>query len=212
MKKLVDRFYKYIRPYRFLYGWAKDAHSRAQCSKRAAEWQQKEFDGAKLDVCGGRNPYNPKEFLNVDIVDFPQVDLVFDIRETFPIQENKILEIVSAATLEHFRKHHNEHILKEFFRILQPGGKLRVCTPDIEAIANALLAGEDLDVVNQHFFGKFKTEDTDDYDVHKWMYPAKEMIRALEKIGFTKVQQVPNDLGLHDPTYNYLISAEKPTK
>ncbi len=210
MKKFIDRHYRYIRPFRFLYGWAKDAHTKAQCSARAEEWQTKGFKDAKLDICGGRNPYKPGEYLNVDVVAFPQVDLVFDIREKFPIEDGVIAEVFSAATLEHFRKHHNEHILREFFRILQPEGVLQVCTPDIEVIAKALLEGEDLDFVNQHFFGKFKTEDTDDYDVHKWMYPVSAMIKTLEEIGFRDVEQVENDTGLHDPRLNYLVRARKP--
>lgn len=209
-KAFLDRHYRYIRPFRFLYGWAKDAHTRAKCSQKAEEWRKKGFKGAKLDICGGRNPLNPKEYLNVDIVPFPGVDLVFDIRKRFPIDSGVIAEVFSAATLEHFRKHHNEHILREFFRILQPGGFLRVCTPDIEAIARGLLNGKDLDRMNQHFFGKFKEEDTDDYDVHRWMYPIKAMMETLKKIGFVHIEQIPNDTGLHDPTYNYLIKAVKP--
>lgn len=209
MKKFIDRHYRFIRRFRFLYGWAKDGHSKAKCSNRAEEWKEKGFKGAKLDVCGGRNPYKPGEYLNVDIVSFPQVDLVFDIREKFPLKDGVIAEVISLATLEHFRRHHNEHILNEFFRVLQSGGVLRVSTPDVEAIAKGLLDGEDLEKVNQHFFGKFKSEDTDDFDVHKWMYPASEMIKVLEEIGFTDVKQIENDTGKHDPKYNYLISARK---
>ncbi len=209
MKKLIDRYYKYIRPFRFLYGWAKESRTGQKSSKRAEEWKKKGFKGAKLDICGGRNPYKPGEFLNVDIVDFPQVDLVFDVREKFPIHDSVIAEVFSAATLEHFRKHHNEHLLKEFYRILEPGGMLHISTPDIEAIAKGLLAGEDLDFINQHFFGKYKSGDTDDYDVHRWMYPASKMIEKLKEIGFTDVEQIPNNTGLHDPEYNYLIRARK---
>ncbi|MBI3331791.1 hypothetical protein HYZ99_02415 [Candidatus Peregrinibacteria bacterium] len=208
--KLLDRYYKYIRPYRFLYGWAKDSYSRMQCSARAEEWRKKGFRGAKLDICGGRNPLNPKEYLNVDLAPLPKVDLIFDLRERFPIDDNVIAEIFSAATLEHFRKGDDLHILREFYRILMPGGLLRVSTPDIEAIARGLLAGDDLDVVNQHFFGKYKGDETDDLDLHRWMFPAKKMIETLREIGFTKVEQIPMDLGLHDPKYNYLVRAVKP--
>lgn len=210
MKAFIDRHYKVIRRFRFLYGWAKDSYTRTQCSKRAEEWKARGFRGAKLDICGGRNPLNPKEFLNVDIVPLPQVDLVFDIRKRFPFENGVIAEIFSAATLEHFRKPDNLHILKEFHRVLMPGGRLRVCTPDIEAIARALLEGEDLDRVNQHFFGKYKSDQTEDYDLHRWMFPAGAMIQTLQDIGFTNVRRIPNDLGQHDAKLNYLISAEKP--
>jgi predicted SAM-dependent methyltransferase len=153
---------------------------------------------------------NPKEYLNCDIVPFPQVDLVFDLRKRFPFDDDVIAEIFSAATLEHFREHDSLHILREFFRILSPGGSLRVSTPDIEAIARGVLAGEDLDLLNQHLFGKFKGGETEDYDVHRWMVPAARMIEILRSIGFRDVERIPMDVGLHDPKCNYLIRAKKP--
>ena len=88
--KLIDKYYRYIRPFRFLYGGVKDTVSHAQSSKRAEEWKAKGYQGAKLDVCGGRNPFNRNEFLNVDVVDFPQVDLVFDVTKRFPIPDKVI--------------------------------------------------------------------------------------------------------------------------
>mgnify|MGYP001190124630 CR=1 FL=1 len=206
----VKRHYKKIRPFRFVYGWAKDAATKAQASARAEEWKQKDFKGAKLDICGGRNPFKPGEFLNVDIVPFPSVDLVFDITKTFPIPTGVIAEVFSAATLEHLRQPQNLHVLREFYRILMPGGIVRISTPDVEAIARALLAGEDLQIVNQHFFGKFKENQTEDFDVHRWMYPVKEMIAVLRQIGFTDVEQIPMDVGLHDERFNYLVRARKP--
>lgn len=210
MKTLLDRYYRYIRPYRFLYGWAKDRRAKVRCRRRAEEWRARGFLGAKLDVCGGRNPWKPSEFLNVDIVDLPQVDLVFDIRQRFPIDDGVIAEIFSAATLEHFRERDNLHILREFFRILRHGGTLHISTPDLEAIAKGILDGEDLSVINQHLFGKYKGDTTEDYDLHRWMYPAPKMMEVLKDIGLTDIEQIPNTTGLHNPTYNYLIRARKP--
>lgn len=210
MKTFLDRYYRYLRPLRPLYGWAKDRVTKARCNRRAEEWRTKGFRGAKLDICGGRNPWKPEEFLNVDIVDLPQVDCVFDIRKRFPIDDGVIAEIFSAATLEHFREQDNLHILHEFFRILQPGGTLRISTPDLEAIAKGILENEDLQIINQHLFGKYKGGETEDYDLHRWMYHAPKMMEVLKNIGFTDVEQTPNTTGLHDPLYNYLIRAKKP--
>ncbi len=207
---LLDRYYRYIRPYRFLYAWVKDPYTKLKSSQRAREWQAKGFRGAKLDICGGRNPFRPGEFLNVDIVDFPQVDLVFDVRKTFPMQDGVIAEIISIATLEHLRKPHVHHMLREFFRVLRPGGVVRVSTPDIEAIARAVLEGRDPDEVNQQLFGKFKDDGTEDYDVHRWMYTAPQMIAALQATGFTDAERIPMDIGMHAEKYTYLIRARKP--
>ncbi len=211
MKSFIDRHYKTIRRFRFLYGWAKDGMTKYQCSQRAKEWEAKGFRGAKIDVCGGRNPVAPGEFLNCDIVPLPKVDLVFDVTKKFPFENGVIAEVFSAATLEHLRKPHVDHVLKEFYRVLQPGGIVRVSTPDVEAIARALLEGkEDLQVINQYLFGKYKSDNTEDYDLHRWMYPAKDMMNELAGLGFTEIQQLPMDLGLHNEKYNYLIRARKP--
>jgi len=210
MPGFIDRYYKYIRPYRFLWGWAKDSSTKAKCNERAAEWQAKGFRGAKLDVCGGRNPFKPGEFLNVDIVDMPKVDLIFDITKKFPMDDGVIAEIFSAATLEHLRKPFVDHVLKEFFRILQPGAMVRISTPDLEAIAKGILEKDDLADINQHLFGKYKSDQTDDYDVHRWMYPAPAMIEALHAVGFERGERIPMDVGLHDSKYNYLVRAFKP--
>ena len=210
LKAFLDRHYHLIRRFRFLYGWAKDSVSKARCNKRAEEWKQKGFRGAKLDICGGRNPIHPEEFLNVDVVDLPQVDLVFDITEPFPIPDNVIEEIFSAATLEHLREVHNVHVLKECFRILRPGGSITIITPDIEAIARGILAGEDLRYINQHLFGKYKSDQTEDYDLHKWMYPAETLMQVLSNIGFIEAKQREQQKEMHDPKYNFCIQAVKP--
>ena len=207
--RTLDRHYKYIRPFRFLYGWAIDARRSAACSRRAEEWRAKGFCGAKLDVCGGRNPYRPGEFLNCDAVAFPQVDIVLDLRKRLPFDDGVIAEIVSFATLEHLRKPHIDRALREFFRILQPGGLLCISTPDLEAIARLILAGGDLSRINQHLFGKFKEDCTEDIDLHKWMYPAPALMQELAQIGFQEVEQIPNNTGMHDAELNFLVRAQK---
>lgn len=211
-QRLIDRLYhRYIKPFRFLYGWAKDGRARLRCAARAEEWQRKGFRGAKLDLCGGRYPFDPATYLNVDCVALPEVDLVFDIRRRFPFDDGVVAEVLSIATLEHIRQHDVHHVLRECFRVLMPGGMLRVSTPDIEGIARGILAGETPDVVNQHLFGRFKSGDTEDLDVHRWMYTATQMMDVLRTTGFTQVEQRPmEDIGMHDPRYNYLIRAVKP--
>ncbi len=206
---LLDRYYRYIRPFRFLYGGIKDKMSKAKCSARAEEWKAKGYKGAKLDVCGGRNPFNPKEFLNVDVVDFPQVDLVFNVTEAFPIPDGVIAEIISLATLEHLRKPYVLHVISEFYRVMASGAKLRISTPDIEAIAAGVVRGDNLDDLNQHLFGKFKSDDTEDLDLHKSMFPASMMCQMLEDAGFRDAKRIPMDIGMHSEEYNYLVEATK---
>ncbi len=211
-KSWIDRWYKYIKPFRFLYAWIKDPATKAKASARAAEWKARGYKGAKLDICGGRYPYKPGEFLNVDIVDFPAVDLVFDLRQTFPLPSGVIAEIISIGTLEHCRKPQVEHILRECFRIMQPGAPIRICTPDIELIAEGVLRGDGSEVLNQYLFGRFKSEETSDLDVHRSMYRASEMIELLHSIGFVNGRRLTVGPDIpHNPLYAFLIGAEKPS-
>jgi predicted SAM-dependent methyltransferase len=215
VRSFVDRYYRYLRPLRPLYGWAIDARERTRSRRRSELWKGKSLNGAKLDICGGRNPFKPGEYLNVDIVKFPQVDLVFDITKRFPIEDGVIAEIISIATLEHLRKHHTDHVLREFFRVLQPHGLVRIIQPDIEAIARGILQGGDQTVLNNHLFGKFKSEETDLYDLHKWMYTADALMQELRAIGFVDVAQgeMEGEIArLQSDDYNYLIRARKAPK
>lgn len=207
---VLDRYYRYIRPFKFLYAPLKDRRARLQASVRAEEWRKKGFSGAKLDVCGGRNPIRPGEFLNVDIVSFPGVDLTFDICKGFPIPDGVIAEIFSAATLEHLRKHHVDHVLSEFWRILRPGGTLTICMPDMEKIARQIVDHGDSDAIQQNLFGKFKSDETDLYDTHKWMCSEREMHAMLAALGFVDRQSVEVDPLLHDPLYTMMVISVKP--
>jgi SAM-dependent methyltransferase len=150
----------------------------------------------------------------VDGVALPQVDLVFDITKRFPVEDGDIAEVFSAATLEHQRKHSADHVLREFFRILAPGGTLHIIQPDIEAIARAITDKTiDLFTMNQFLFGKFKSDATDYFDLHKWMYPADALIAELKHLGFIDVRRMeftPEFRALHEPEYNFCIHARKP--
>jgi len=69
-----------------------------------------------------------KEFINVDIFPFPEVDIVADAAE-LPFADNSIPAVVSESVLEHVAE--PQTVAGEMVRILKPGGYLYVSAPFI---------------------------------------------------------------------------------
>lgn len=86
--------------------------------------------------CGGsRHP----AWLNVDIA--PGHAAVFDwnIRTPFPLPGETFDAVYHSHVLEHLPKNEAPGFISECFRLLKPGGILRVAIPDLEAICRVYL-------------------------------------------------------------------------
>ncbi|MCF6357405.1 MAG: methyltransferase domain-containing protein [Draconibacterium sp.] len=68
-----------------------------------------------------------KDAISVDIVDLDSVDIVVDINNGLPFENNSIDEIYSFHFLEHVSD--LEFVLKEIHRVLKPNGKKIVTVP-----------------------------------------------------------------------------------
>lgn len=66
-----------------------------------------------------------------------------------PFSENSVELLFSSHFIEHLNIGEAEHLLKEAFRILKPGGKFRIICPDIELLANAVFRGENTPILNR---------------------------------------------------------------
>ena len=62
--------------------------------------------------------------------EFSRDTTVFDIRKTFPFETASVKAFFAGELLEHLLPGEAENLMKECFRTLVPGGKLRVNVPD----------------------------------------------------------------------------------
>lgn len=69
-------------------------------------------------------------FINLDIEWRPGIDVCWDIRRKLPLKDGTFHGIYTEHCLEHVTYWDCAHALKEFFRILAPGGALRIVVPD----------------------------------------------------------------------------------
>lgn len=154
----------------------------------------------RLDICGGEYPYG-NGFLNVDVRPLPKVDIVADVTKGLHFADETVDEILSCGTLEHFYIPTVMDVLKEMRRVLKRGGKLTVGVPNLNAILSVFGQGEmDFQLFNQYIFGSVQ-KDNNPYNVHRSLWDADHLVRAMEEAGFTNVEEQPYDLPFHIPKY-----------
>jgi predicted SAM-dependent methyltransferase len=107
-------------------------------SVRAKERALLQMKDVKLHF--GCGPRILPGWVNIDGWRFPGVDFATDLRQSLPFADATCRLIFTEHVFEHIDADFRLPVLREFLRILQPGGTLRIVVPDCERFANAYLA------------------------------------------------------------------------
>lgn len=105
---------------------------------RRANWQfmQKQVnllspDAMILDVGAGRGDFadilEGRHSLAVDVIPFPEVDIICDLTRCIPFRESSMDAVVLMNVLEHV--YDTKGLLKSIHKLLKPGGKLILTIP-----------------------------------------------------------------------------------
>jgi SAM-dependent methyltransferase len=156
----------------------------------------------KLQVgCG----YNLLEgWLNADYhpsVDAPNV-IYLDATRPFPIASGSFDYVFTEHMIEHIWFAQSQAMLKECFRILKPGGRIRISTPNLVNIVSLL--EQPLTPIKEQYI-KLSTDKHIPFALgyhpgfvvnnffhdfgHCFIFDAECLRLALEKVGFTEVRQ-----------------------
>ena len=87
-----------------------------------------------LNVGCGPNINN--KFINLDYFWTPALDLCWDITKSLPFDDNTLNGVYAEHCLEHISFSSCQKAIGEFFRILRPGGVIRIVVPDAELYMN----------------------------------------------------------------------------
>ncbi len=143
----------------------------------------------KLHI-GGRQPLPGWEILN--ITPAPGVDHVGDAIDLSRFADGTFDEVYGSHVLEHFDYKDRLLIaLKEWRRVLAPGGRLRISVPDLDTLAHLLLQRHTLDVnqrwqVMRMIFGGHM----DAHDYHLVGLNQEFLAGYLQAAGFARVERV----------------------
>jgi predicted SAM-dependent methyltransferase len=127
-------------------------------------------------------------WINVDLCN-PAAQVKADAKDLNMFEDNSIDEIYSSHLIEHFHFHDGLKVLKEWKRVLKPGGKLVVELPDFLACCKKFIESSEEDRVNQYV--SFWGYPWESGQTHLFGYTKSQMRWSLEQLGFTNLKELP---------------------
>ena len=136
---------------------------------------------------------------------------IHDVRKPLPFAEGSADAVYSSHVLEHLYREQGEQLIRESFRVLAPGGIIRIVVPDLHTIIREYLGdrpfGElsssekDLptgDLLNERLLMRCPSpskhnfliriyETWQDLHSHKWMYDEQSLGSLIRSAGFVDV-------------------------
>lgn len=131
-----------------------------------------------LNVGSGQRKFSAP-FLNIDINPRWEPDLVSDC-SALPYPSGSCALICSHHQLEHVELTKADDMLKEWYRLLAPGGSLLIFVPNLHALTDAWMKGKIDDYifcVNLH--GAWMGHEA---DLHRWSYTERSLTRKLNAV------------------------------
>lgn len=141
----------------------------------------------------------------VNIADGPNVDVVGSAVDLSMFANGSVTTVYASHILEHL-SHRIEMLqaLKEFARVLKPGGELLASVPDLEVLCRLYtmpgINEEQRFLVMRMIYGG----QIDDYDFHKTGFNFGLMAHALQEAGFKSCMRVERH-GLFNDTSNSVV-------
>ena len=151
-------------------------------------------------------------WFHVDALNLPHVDHVGRVEELDFIPDNTVKLIYACHVLEHFGRKTYMDALREWFRVLAPGGVLRLAVPDFEAAAKLYLSGT-LPRGIEDVRGLVTGGQRDQYDFHGMIFDEASLSDALKKVGFSEVRRwdwrTTEHAGMDDYSQAYMPHMDK---
>jgi predicted SAM-dependent methyltransferase len=157
----------------------------------------------------GSGPDIRAGWVNIDLIlmepppDEKQDGAVFinhDLRRGLPLEDASCEYIYSSHFFEHLEYRHVKLLLRECYRVLEPGGVLRLCLPNFKRMFAAYLRGDEeffsllniLQVLPELESGTETLVDHVNYGVyqlgeHKWIMDEEKIEVLLRHAGFASV-------------------------
>ena len=197
------------------------------------------FDNS-LSLRLSKIPLLPDFLLKLKLLEIPQYQFIRFARENsieygdaakgLHVQDESVDVLYSSHMLEHLDRNEADKFLKEAFRVLLPGGIIRIAIPDIKKIvdqynesgdADAFIESTHLCVPRPRSLAQRLRLLLVGTRNHQWMYDGNSLSRLLQKHGFLKTEVMPagqTKLSGHEPldlkerdSQSVYVEAEKPS-
>jgi predicted SAM-dependent methyltransferase len=124
-------------------------------------------------------------YVHIDAVDYPHVAHVAAIDNLSFIPDASVELVYTCHVLEHFKRREVARVLREWLRVLAPGGTLRTSVPDFAAICEVYTRTRNLALVIGPIFGRQDYL----YNIHYNLFDFETLKSELEQAGFCNVRR-----------------------
>lgn len=130
-------------------------------------------------------------WINIDVIGYPHVHFKRDIKDLSIFDDNAVDLVYASHSLEYFTLDEAREALREWCRVLKPGGELRVCVPDFAALVQVYLKHKDPLMLRGSIFAITDKvlEKEGKLIFHKMIYDEKLLGNLLRECGFTDVKR-----------------------
>ena len=151
-----------------------------------------------LNIGCGQHPH--REFVNLDYIWRPMIDICWDISRKLPLPSESMKGIFSEHCFEHVSINKFDFVLSECMRILEPGGCIRISVPDGELYLKGYV-----NIIDGDSSIKLPYSDTDSYEGiyspiisinrifrdwgHIFIYDFDMLTKLLQKNGFENIRK-----------------------
>ena len=151
-------------------------------------------------------------FLSVDLYD-ERANINMDITK-LDFDDNSVTEILASHVFEHLNPYHVLDILKDWLRVLKPGGKLSMEMPDIEALCRRFVDApkDERYALLNAVYGSVNTTGVGGPDnitsPHLFGWWPEAIYDHLGNAGYVNIEFMPEQIP--HPHFNFRVEAYKP--
>lgn len=139
---------------------------------------------------------------------WPRNILIHDIRKGLPFASSSAQAIYASHLIEHLTRDDARLFVRECYRVLKRGGRIRLVTPDLEHLASEYMQAKrsgsvtDDEPASRFLNGLGVLQDFGgtspltrlyrrwkSYDLHKWLYDEASLKRLLTESGFAEAER-----------------------
>lgn len=156
--------------------------------------QQKHENFFKTKLHLGCGDQYLNDFVNCDLF-APGADVKLDCSNmrlhSYPFSDNSFEEIMAYHLIEHFDFMQGQDVLREWYRVLKPGGRLHVETPDLLNTCREFVQADEARRVQ--LYGHFWAWPWLPGQCHKFLYTETQLFWLLGQLGFKNIKRLTPD-------------------
>ncbi len=139
----------------------------------------------KINIGAGKTNFG-KDWIHVDLANFPHID---EHHESLPFHaDNSVDLIYSSHMIEYLDRTEIVPLLQDWYRVLKPGGILRLAVPDWQKLIfiYSHKGGRLKDILGP-LYGRMNVDGQNIY--HKTVYDYEDLFDLLKSVGFKNVRE-----------------------